>query len=313
MGNKTLVLLGTALLLASALFLLWDLREPKGFILELRATKLSALILVGAATGVATVLFQTVANNRLLTPGLVGFDALFVFLQTLMVLGLGGLGYVQIPANTRFILEALVLLGFAQLLFVTLLRKSAQDVMKMVLTGIILGTLLRGLADMGQRLLNPSEFAMVQQAMFASFSAVDPMRLGLSAGLLAGGFAVALHISPALDVAALGRLRARALGLGYDRLILLALGLLSVLVAVSTALVGPVTFLGLLAASLAREALKDHRHRLLLPASAVIGALILTLGQFLFERVLGLQSTLAVVVELLGGALFLYLVLRRRP
>jgi iron complex transport system permease protein len=301
-----------AVVAMSVLFLGWNLRGPVLFILELRITKLLALLLVGAATGVATVLFQTVANNRLLTPGLVGFDALFVFLQTLLILTLGGVGYAQLPKGFGFVIETLVLLIAALALFQTLLRRSADDMMKMVLTGIILGTLLRGLAEMGQRLLDPSEFAMVQQTMFASFGAVDPGRLTLSGIVFVGVFAAALRLSPALDVAALGRQRARSLGLGYDRLIRQALGMLSVLIAVSTALVGPITFLGLLAASLAREVIPDHRHLIILPASALLGALILVTGQVLFERLLGLQSTLAVVVELFGGAAFLFLILRRR-
>lgn len=116
-----------------------------------------------------------------------------------------------------------------------------------------------------------------------------------------------------LDVAALGRTRARGLGIDHDRLVFAALGLVALMVAVSTALTGPVSFLGLLAASLAVTLLPDWRHRLLIPAAAMIGALILVVGQFLFERILGLQSTLAIIVEFLGGVLFLALVLKRRP
>ena len=66
------------------------------------------------------------------------------------------------------------------------------------------------------------------------------------------------------------------------------------------------------AASLAGGLLDTHRHRLLLPGAALLGATILVAGQVLFERLLGLQSTLSVVVEFLGGLLFLTLVLRRR-
>lgn len=313
MARTRLLWLGITLVAICLLFLAWNLRGPVWFILGLRSTKLAALVLVGGATGVATVLFQTVTSNRLMTPGLVGFDALFVFLQTMLILTLGGLGYARLPDGISFVFEALVLLGAAQLLFFGLLRKNAGDVMKMVLTGIILGTLLRGLADLGQRLLDPSEFAMLQSATFASFGAVAPERLWIAAAVFVGVLVAALRLSPALDVAVLGRTTGRGLGLGYDRLILQALAMVSVLVAVSTALVGPITFLGLLAASLAREILPSHRHLHILPAAAMVGAIILVAGQFLFERVFGLQSTLAVVVELLGGALFLYLVLKRRP
>lgn len=294
-------------------FLFWRLQGPMGFILSLRATKLAALVLVGAATGIATVLFQTVASNRLLTPGICGFDSLFVFLQTLLVLALGGLGYAQLPGFAHFLAESAILMLTATALFGLVLRRGAADVTRLILTGVILGVLLRGLAEMAQRLLDPSEFAVVQQAMFATFGAVAPTQLAVAAVTLVVAFALALRMAPALDVAALGRATARGLGLSHDRVVLQALALVSALVAVSTALVGPVTFLGLLAASLGRSLADTHRHALLLPVAALVGATILVVGQFVFERLLNLQSTLAVLVEFFGGLLFLFLVLRRRP
>ncbi|WP_172294749.1 iron chelate uptake ABC transporter family permease subunit [Pseudoruegeria sp. HB172150] len=313
MAERRLLLLAVALLLACAAFLLWNLRQPVGFILGLRTTKLAALVLVGIATGAATVLFQTVAMNRLLTPGIVGFDALFIFLQTLLVFTLGGAGYTQLPRMLTFGIETVILMACAMLLFGTLLRKGATDVTRMILTGVILGVLLRGLAEMIQRLLDPSEFAVVQGAMFVSFGAVKKEALWIAAPVLAVAVFLAWRMSASLDVAALGRTRARSLGLDHDRLVLSALALVAAMVAVSTALVGPITFLGLLAASIAHGLMKSHRHAVLIPAAGLIGALILVAGQFVFERVLGLQSTLAVLVEFFGGFLFLALVLKRRP
>ncbi|WP_417724537.1 iron chelate uptake ABC transporter family permease subunit [Salipiger sp.] len=313
MADRRLAWLAGALLLASAAFLFWGLKGPAAFILTLRGTKLAALLLVGAATGMATVLFQTVAMNRLLTPGIVGFDALFVFLQSALVMGLGGLGLAQIPSTLRFGMETLLLMGAAMALFGLLLRRGAGDITRMILTGVILGVLLRGASDLIQRMLDPSEYSVVQQAMFVSFGAVPRDALGLAAVVLVAACGTALRLAPALDVAGLGRGMARGVGLDHDRLVMVALALTAAMVSVATALVGPIAFLGLLAASLARALMDSHRHALLLPASALIGALILTLGQFAFERLLGLQSTLAVLVEFFGGLLFLFMVLRRRP
>ncbi|EAR50197.1 ABC ferric siderophore transporter, inner membrane subunit [Oceanicola granulosus HTCC2516] len=313
MAERRLALLALGLGGLVALFLLWQLRAPAGFILSLRAAKLGALLLVGAATGAATVLFQTVAANRLLTPGIVGFDALFVFLQTALVLALGGVGYAALPGMASFLAETACLMGAAMALFGALLRRGADDVVRMILTGVILGVLLRGLAGFAQRVLEPSEFAIVQAASFATFGAVDPGQLAIAALVLAAALAGALRLAPALDVAALGRVRARTLGLAHDRLVLAALGLVAAMVSVATALVGPITFLGLLAAALARAAVGTDAHARLLPAAALTGALILVAGQTLFERLLGMQSTLAVIVEFAGGLLFLALVLRRRP
>lgn len=312
MAERRLLLLGLGLLVAAALYLLWGLRSPYGFILSLRATKLTALVVVGAAVGAATVMFQTVASNRLLTPGIVGFDAMFVLIQTLLVLSLGGIGFTALPQIPKFAIETLVLSGAATLLFGAILRRGAGDMTRLVLTGVIVGILMRGLSTFLQRILDPSEFAIVQTASVASLTAIDPVQLAIAAPLLLATLAVGYRMAPALDVAGLGRDRARALGVDHDRLVLKTLALIAALVAVATALAGPMTFLGLLAASLAASLLDTHRHHLLLPAAALLGALILVAGQFLFERLLGLQSTLAVIVEFLGGMVFLMLVLRRR-
>lgn len=311
MADRRLILIGLVLVVVSALFLLWNLRAPYGFILSLRLTKLASLCVVGAAIGTATVLFQTICANRLLTPGIVGFDALFVFIQTGLVLTLGGAGFATLPSLAQFGVETFVLVIAALALFGVMLRKGAEDILRLVLTGVILGVLLRGLAGLAQRLLDPSEFAIVQQASFATFGAVDRTQLAIAAVLLTLSFLAALRLARLLDMVALGRGTALPLGVDFDRVVFAALAVVALLVAVSTALVGPITFLGLLAASLAHAILPTWRHSRLLPGAALLGATILVAGQFVFERLLGMQSTLTVIVEFLGGLLFLFLVLRR--
>ncbi|MFQ1700146.1 iron chelate uptake ABC transporter family permease subunit [Loktanella agnita] len=312
-SRLSLIALTLTLLVLATAFLTWQLRAPMAFILELRTTKLATLICVGAASGAATILFQTVAMNRLLTPSLVGFDALFVLMQTLLVALIGGVGVAQIPGAARFLIEAAVLMSASTALFWVLLRRDAGDITRMILTGVILGVLLRGLASMIQRMLDPSEFAVVQQAMFASFGGVDSDIMMVAAVVLLVSIGMALWLAPSLDVVALGRGTARGLGLDHSRIVLIALILIGAMVSVSTALVGPIIFLGLLAASFARLLTDTHRHIVLIPAAALIGAVILVAGQFVFERLLGSQSALAVVVEFFGGLMFLFLVLRKAP
>ena len=311
MVERRLFFLIGLLIAACGLFLFWNLRSPMGFILSLRFTKVAALCVVGAAIGTATVLFQTIASNRMLTPGIVGFDALFVFIQTALVLTLGGVGFAALPSLAQFGMETAILVIAAVALFSVLLRNGAEDILRLVLMGVILGVLLRGLAGLAQRMLDPSEFSIVQQATFATFGAVDETQLAVAAVILGASLFGALNIARYLDVVALGRNVALPLGVDYDRVVFMALGLVALLVATSTALVGPITFLGLLASSLAHAVLPSWRHAHLLPAAALIGATILVSGQFVFERLLGLQSTLTVVVEFVGGVLFLFLVLRR--
>lgn len=297
--------------MASAAYLFWGLSGPRpGFVLGLRAVKLAGMLLVGAAVAVATVLFQTLSRNRILTPQIMGFDALYLLLQTGLVAGLGVTGFASLGAPSRFVLEVAAMVALALVLFGMLLGRAGQDIPRLILTGVILGVLFRSLTGLVARVLDPNAYAVVQQAGFASFARVDATLLPLAALLVLGCLALALRLGPALDVLALGRPMALSLGLAHDPLLRLVLALVAVLVAVSTALVGPLAFLGLIVAGFAHLISPSHRHRLLLPVAMLLGALLLVAGQTLFERALGLQSALSVVIEGGGGLFFLWLLLK---
>lgn len=311
MPERRLLLLALALAVAAAAFLLVGAKGPWSFVLPFRGQRLAALVLVGAAVGVATVAFQTVVGNRILTPSIMGFDALYLLIQSGLVLVLGGTAYVQIDPRLKFAAETALMMLAAGLLFATLLGRGRGDVHRMLLVGVVFGVLFRSLTNLVQRLIDPNAFALLQGESYARFSNVDARLLAVAAVFVALGVGYAWSQRHALDVAALGRDAAVGLGVDHDgltRRILVAVGLL---VSATTALVGPVAFLGLLVASLAYAVIPSPRHALLLPAAALIGAAMLVAGQTLFERVLGLASTLGVVVEFAGGSLFLALLLWR--
>lgn len=310
-----LVLAGLAglLLALSGLWLFQGLGTGnRGFILELRAVKLGGLVTVAASVAVATVLFQTVSANRVLTPSIMGFDALYILLQTLLVAGLGVAGFAALPTGTKFAAEVALMTLLACLLFGLLLGRGARDIPRTILTGVILGVMFRAMSEFVARILDPNEFAVVQGASFASFSRVDAALLPFAAALTLAGIAVALALAARLDVLALGRDPAVSLGLRFDGMVIGVLALVAVLVSVSTALVGPVTFFGLIVAGMAHGVMRSARHAALLPAAALIAANILVGGQLLFERAMGQAATLSVVVEFAGGLFFLYLLLKGR-
>jgi len=310
--DRRLVLLALLLAAAAAAFLLIGARGSWSFLLAFRGQRLLALALVGAAVGVATVMFQTVSGNRILTPAIMGFDALYLLIQSGLVMALGATAYVQIDPRAKFLAEAAVMMLAASTLFAALLGRGRSDLYRLLLVGIIFGTLFRSLTNLVQRLIDPNEFAIFQGAAFARFSNVDTGLLAAAALLVALGAGYGWAARHALDVATLGREAAVSLGVEHDRLSRRTLIAVALLVSATTALVGPVTFFGLLVASLAYVLFPEPRHGLLLPAAALIGATALVAGQTLFERLLGMASTLSVVVEFGGGFLFLFLLLWRR-
>ncbi|PTX01545.1 iron chelate uptake ABC transporter family permease subunit [Pararhodobacter aggregans] len=307
---RRLALLTLLAVLAAAAFLLLNARGSWDFLLPFRGRKLAALAVVAVAIALSTVVFQTVTQNRILTPAIMGFDALYVLIQTGLVFGLGAGRVSALDARLVFGLELGAMVLFALLLFRWMFGPAARNLHLLMLVGIVLGTLFRSISGFLQRIIDPDSFTVLQDRLFASFNAVDPGLLTLSALIVAGLALVLWRLVPELDVLALGREAAIGLGVPQERLVLGLLVIVTMLVALSTALVGPVTFLGLLVANLAYLLMPTARHAVLLPAAALIALITLIGGQTLLERVLHYDTALAVVVEFAGGLVFILLVIR---
>lgn len=282
------------------------------FVLPFRGNKLAVLLLVSVAVSTATVLFQTITQNRILTPAIMGFDALYVLIFTVFIFVLGAQEYLQIPKIAGFAINTGLLMIAALALFGTLLSKAKSDMMRMLLTGIIFSVLFRSIADFLQRVIDPNEYAVVQISSYARFPRIDLGLLMIAAVLTCAALMAAWRMRHRLDVLALGSDAAINLGENPRRGTLQALVLIALLVSVSTALVGPMAFLGLLVVSLAHLITPTVSHSVLLPSAALISAVTMVGGQLLLERVLGLVTPLMVVVDLVGGVVFLFLLLKGR-
>mgnify|MGYP003604236874 FL=1 len=309
---RSMWLVAGLLLVSCTLFLTLNANGNWDFILPLRATKLASLLLVAYAVSVSTLLFQTLTNNPILTPSILGFDSLYIFLQTLLVAVLGGVGYTHLPPLGKFGFELAAMVGGSLLLFQILLRQGGRDLVRMILIGVIFGILFRSLSSLLQRLIDPEEFAVAQAYTFASFNSVNQQMLAIAAVILFISSVFIWRERYRLDVHMLGRDQAINLGIPYTRHTLWLLAWVAVLVATSTALVGPVSFFGLLVAALANHFAPNMKHSTRLPMVFLTAALLLVAGQTVFEHVLGMKAVLSVVVEFAGGLVFLWLVLKRK-
>ena len=301
-----------ALLAASCvLFMTLGANGHWDFVLPRRGMVLASLLLVAYSVGVSTLLFQTLTNNPILTPSVLGFDSLYVFLQTLLVAVLGGIGYSTLPQTGKFAFELAAMVGGSLLLFQTLMRQGGRDLARMILIGVVFGILFRSLSSLLQRLLDPEEFAVAQSNTFASFNTVNAKLLGVSAviALVSAFFLWCERYK--LDVLLLGRDQAVNLGLNYRRDMLWILFWIAVLTATATALVGPVSFFGLLVVALSDRFCGSIRHSLRLPMAFLTASVLLVGGQTVFEHLLGMKAVLSVVIEFAGGLVFLWLVLRK--
>jgi iron complex transport system permease protein len=300
----------TATIAAVAFFLFSDLKGNVGYVLPRRALKVAAMLLVAVAVGVSTLLFQTVTANRILTPSIMGFDSLYILVQTGLAFTVGAAVVTAAPPTLMFGVEVVLMVAFSGLLYRWMFTGATRSLHLLLLVGIILGSLFRGFSSLLQRLMEPSEFIILQDLFFASFNNVDPALLAVSAAVIAAVCVAVWRARSTLDVLALGRELAINVGVDHRRVVMWILLACSLLVAVSTALVGPVTFFGLLVVSLGYQVCRGFNHARLLPIVVLIGAVALVGGQLILERVFGFATALSVVIEFAGGILFLYLLLK---
>lgn len=294
-----------------AVFLFAGLRGNIGFVLELRLMQAAGLLQVAVAVAVSTVVFQTITANRILSPSIMGIDALYLFSQTALVFVLGGVGFASLPAGWKFVGEAALMTGLCVVLFVPMLRRRS-DMMLMILTGMVLGILFRSFSSLLARLIDPNDFAVLQGASFARFQSLDGTLLVIAMLVTVAGATVAWRVRHVLDVLALGRDAATGLGLDWNRWVTGLLMLVACMVAASTALVGPLAFLGLLVVALAERACGTQRHAVLLPAASAVAVVVLVGAQILSRMGLGGAGPISLVVEFMGGLVFLALLFGRR-
>ncbi|ASJ71583.1 iron chelate uptake ABC transporter family permease subunit [Granulosicoccus antarcticus] len=308
-----LAVLSLMVLLVSCLYLFQGADGNTVFIMAFRLPTLLGLLITASAIGVSTLLFQTLSGNRILTPSLMGFDSLYVLIQTSVVFFLGSSHYVTLPPSAKFMAELAIMSLLAVALFSTLLKRGQSDFSRLILTGIIVGVLFRSLSGFMSRILAPNDYAVVQSASFARFGNINESLLGYAGLAVIVSLWLTWLLRRKLDIMALGRDLAIGLGVEHDKTAFQILTLIAVLVATATALVGPVVFLGLLISSLVYAISPRHSHAILIPLTILVGILILLGGQLILERLLHMQITISVVIELLGGLLFLYLLLVKRP
>ncbi|MDM1544339.1 iron chelate uptake ABC transporter family permease subunit [Ignatzschineria indica] len=305
-----LVLLLILAVASSALFLFYQLGVNWDYVLPRRSYKLLAMVIAGSAIAFSTVIFQTVTHNRILTPSIMGLDSLYLLVQTLLVYFLGGKNFAMISNEWLFLLSVLVLVTFSMLLFKMLLGKDGRSVFFLLLIGIVLGALFQSLSTFMQVLIDPNEFFLVQDKMFASFNNVQVKLIWWALGIIGVTMILYLPMIKYLDVLSLGRDQSVNLGISYRKVVMLTLIAVSVLTAVSTALIGPITFLGLLVANLGYEIFKTYRHSVLLMGTILVSIIALAFGQMLVERVFSFSTTLSVIINFIGGLYFIYLLLR---
>lgn len=282
--------------------------------LEKRIPKLIVIALTAFSIGSASIVFQSVINNTIVTPCLLGMDALYTLVHTLVYFFAGAASVLVTNKQIAFSVDLAIMAVVGMVIYRYMFKKTGSNVLYVILIGTVLTSLFSSLQSTMTRMMDPNAYETLLTTLVASFDNANTSLILFSAVVL---FLVALFFWKdlrLLDALTLGKDKAVNLGIDYDRSIRRLLFAVTLYMTVATALVGPLAFLGLIIANLSRQLMQTYRHSLLISASVLFGMIVLLGGQFLVERIFSYNIPVSVFITTGGGIYFLYLLLvKRKP
>ncbi|QIM15592.1 iron chelate uptake ABC transporter family permease subunit [Leucobacter insecticola] len=279
-------------------------------IVQSRLTALGTIAFVAVSQALATVLFHTATNNRILTPSILGFDALYVLTQTALVFVFGASAS-SLEGIPKILAQSALMVLFATLLYGWLFSGKRQNLHLLLLVGVVLGIGFGSVSTLMQRLLTPSEFDVLSARLFGSISKGNPEYLPFAAAIVGAILVFVWLRRRTYDVVSLGRDVAIGLGVNYRREVRTILILVAVLVSVAVTMVGPMTFFGFLVATLTYQFARGDSHAEKIPLAIAIGMATLLGATFVLKHVFAAAGLVTVIIEFAGGILFLVVLLRK--
>ena len=280
--------------------------------LHLRSVKVIVMLLAAAAIGAASIVFQSIINNTIVTPCLLGMNALYTLVHTAVAFFLGTGSILLRSGNAAFAMDLLIMSVTATFLYGFIFKKTKYNVLYVLLIGTVLSSFFSSIQSTQVRVMDPNEYETLLVTLVASFSNVNEEIILFAALLMAAIAFVLRRDLGVLDVITLGREQAINLGVDYDRVIRRLLLGVVLYISVATALVGPISFLGLIIANLSRQLFRTYRHTRLIAGSVLIGMVLLVAGQLIVEQVYTYAIPISVFITVGGGVYFLYLLLMQR-
>ncbi len=315
-NNRKLMVMAVLVLLAAAAYLMINVNLENSrmfaYAMKIRIPKLAAMGVTAVAIGGASLVFQSIIGNTIVTPCLLGMNSLYTLIHTAVVFFAGSGSILAVNTNLSFAVDLVLMGAGATVIYSYLFKKTNHNILYVLLIGTVLTSLFTSIQTTLTRVMDPNEYDSLLTTLVASFQHINSEIILFSIVIL-GAVVFALRKELALlNVITLGKEQAINLGVDYDRCIRKLLLGVALCIAVATAMVGPVSFLGLIIANLARQLLRTYRHSQLIAGTICFGMVVLIGGQLIVEQVFSYGIPVSVFITSGGGCYFLYLLLTNR-
>lgn len=288
--------------LVNGLFVAYD--PDVATVYDLRFPRIFIAMVGGAATAVSGVLLQAVIRNPLADPGIIGINAGASLAAILVTAFLPALFYF-----TPLFAFAGGLIAFA--LVYSLSWKGGLSPLRIILVGVAVSAMFTGVSsalDSG----TGSSMSSVTSIVDANITMKTWSDFWTLLAYAAVGLVLALCVWKRCDLLALSDQTARSIGVNVDRTRIFVSCVAVLLASISTAIIGPISFLGLIVPHIARL-LVGSGHKTLIPFSIVLGAFCLLLADTVGRTIAApYEISAAVIMSVVGGPAFILLLKKAR-
>lgn len=277
------------------------------YAMSLRIPKVIVMLTVAFCVGGASIVFQSVINNTIVTPCLLGINSIYLLIHTAVAFLFGAGSLVARNSNVAFLVDSFLMGIIATFIYSYMFKKTRYNILYILLIGTVLTSFFTSLQTTMIRVMDPNEYDTLLATLVANFNNVNAEITLLSVVMIAlvlWGLRKDLNL---LDVITLGKDQAINLGVDYDHTVKRLLLGVVLFITIATAMVGPISFLGIIIANLARQFLKTYKHSQLILGSVLLGVVLLIGGQLIVEQVFSYSIPISVFITVGGGLYFLYL------
>jgi iron complex transport system permease protein len=310
--SKAFWIIGIVVLILALTFIFLGSGLDFDYVIPKRILRLAAILLGGVCVAVSSIIFQTLVSNRILTPAIMGYEAVYLLWQVLLLFFAGAEGLVMFGMNGNFIISLVLMLLYSWMMQRWLLPKVSRDMYMLLLFGLVFTIVIGTVTQFIQLRMSPGEFSVFQGLSYASFNRTSPETLCYAAVAVLFVCIVGYKKIAILDVIALGREQSISLGLDHTYYLKFFLALIAILVAVSTSLVGPTAFMGVFIANITYALARSFKHQITLPMACGIAIAIFLVAQISVEHFFNYKTTVSILINLVCGCYFLVLMVRMR-
>ena len=314
--KKKIKYLYLIVIIATIIYMYYDLNLNNSnvlfYSLEKRIIKILVILIVAFCIGIASLIFQSIINNNIITPCLLGMNSLYTLIHTIFVFFLGSTSIILTNNNIIFVIDILIMIIVSLFIYGYIFKKTNYNIIYILLIGTLLTSFFTSLQNSLIRIMDPNEYDSLLTQIIPSFNNINTNVIILSMIII---MIVILNLKKeiqVLDVISLGKNVAINLGIDYNYTIKKLLICVVILIAIATALVGPISFIGLIVANLSRGYLKTYKHKYLIITSFLFGVIVLLISQIIVERIFNYSLPINVFISIGGGFYFLYLLIKEK-